>query len=109
MKFVTPFVSPPPSLEPKPCPFGHPNVVVNDGQNPTLILHGKSLWNENSCAMDILLRGTGSYEDPNLLLILVHKLFRRMVVDDFVYYKYCKSHGYAVKLTNGLCLVYIDR
>ena len=49
--------------------------------------------------MDILLRGTGSYEDPNLLLILVHKLFRRMVVDTFVYYKYCKSRGYAVKLT----------
>ena len=54
VKFVTPFVSPSPSLKPKPCPSGHPNVVVDDGRNPTLILHGKSLRNENSYAMDIL-------------------------------------------------------
>jgi hypothetical protein len=40
-KFISPFVSPrlssetkcplPPSLEPKPCPSGHPNVVLSDG------------------------------------------------------------------------------
>jgi hypothetical protein len=30
------------------------------------------------------------YEDINLLLILVHKLFRRIVVDAFIYHKFCK-------------------
>jgi hypothetical protein len=33
VKFITPFISPSPSLEPKPCPFGHPNFVLDDGQN----------------------------------------------------------------------------
>ena len=54
VKFVTQFIPSSPLLELKQCPSGHPNVVINDGQNPTLILHGKSLRNENSYAMDIL-------------------------------------------------------
>ena len=49
--------------------------------------------------MDILPRDMCSYEDPNLLLILIHKLFRGIVVDAFVYHKYCKSRGCTVKLT----------
>jgi hypothetical protein len=32
-------------------------------------------------------------------LILVSKLFKRMVVDAFVYHKYCKSHRCTVALT----------
>ena len=65
VKFISPFVSPKlayetkcpssPSLKPKPCPSGHPNVVLNDGKNSMLILHNKSLRNKNSCAMDMLL------------------------------------------------------
>ena len=39
------------------------------------------------------------YEDCNHLLILVSKLFKRMVVDAFVYHKYCKSRGCTVKPT----------
>ena len=39
------------------------------------------------------------YEDPNLLLILVHKLFKRMVVDTFIYHKYCKSRSSTMALT----------
>ena len=40
-----------------------------------------------------------SYLDHNLLLILVHKLFKRMVVDAFVYHKHCKSHSSTMVLT----------
>jgi hypothetical protein len=32
-------------------------------------------------------------------LILVHKLFKRMVVDAYVYYKYSKSHSCIMALT----------
>ena len=39
------------------------------------------------------------YEDRNHLLILIVKLFRRMVVDAFVYHKYCKSNSCTVALT----------
>jgi len=39
------------------------------------------------------------YKDSNHLLILVSKLFRRMVVDAYVYHKYCKSHGSTMVLT----------
>ena len=143
---IFPFVSPKlayeteqsssPSLEPKPCPSGHPNFVLN-GQDSTLIVHDVSLKKENSCAMDnpatstletkdtnstgehksfsfetphvpcslleslefVLLKTTSSYEDPNHLLLLVSKLFKRMVVDAFVYHKYCKSHSCTVALT----------
>jgi hypothetical protein len=38
-------------------------------------------------------------EDPNLLSILVGKLFKRMVVNVFVYHKYCKSHGCMLTLS----------
>jgi hypothetical protein len=43
--------------------------------------------------MDMLLSTPCPYEDPNYLLILVLKLFRRMAIDAFVYHKYCKSHS----------------
>ena len=47
----------------------------------------------------ITLSATRFYEDHNHLLVLVYKLFRRMVVDAYVYHKYCKSHGYVVVFT----------
>jgi hypothetical protein len=47
----------------------------------------------------VLLKTTCTYEDPNLLLILIHKLFRRMVMDAYVYHKYCKSRSCTVELT----------
>ena len=47
----------------------------------------------------ITLSATCFYEDPNLLLILVCKLFKRMVVDIVIYHKYCKSHIRIVALT----------
>jgi hypothetical protein len=34
-----------------------------------------------------------SHEDHNHLMILVYKLFKRMVVDDYVYHKYWRSRG----------------
>ena len=36
----------------------------------------------------ITLSAASFYEDPNFLLILVCKLFKRMVVDAFIYHKY---------------------
>ena len=47
----------------------------------------------------ITLSATRFYEDHNHLLVLIYKFFRRMVVDAYVYHKYCKSRGYVVVLT----------
>jgi hypothetical protein len=47
----------------------------------------------------VLLQTTCPYEDHNHLLILVCKLFKRMVVDAFIYHKYCKSYSGTVALT----------
>ena len=47
----------------------------------------------------VLLRATCFYEDRNHLLILISKLFRRMVVDAYVYQKYCKSYSCTMALT----------
>jgi hypothetical protein len=47
----------------------------------------------------VVLSTTYSYIDHNHLLILVRKLFKRMVVDAYVYHKYCRSRGCIVVLT----------
>ena len=47
----------------------------------------------------ITLSATSFYEDHNHLLFLVYKLFRRMVVDAYVYHKYCKSRSRNMALT----------
>ena len=94
VKLVSLFISPKlayeterassPSLEPKPCPSGFPNTILEK---------------ENLCAMDTLLSSMCFHKDPSHLSILISKLFRMMVVDAFVYHKYCKSHGCTVALT----------
>ena len=109
VKFIFPFISPrlssetkhpsPTSLGCKPCPSGHETVVLDDDQGSTLFPHDISLENENFCSMDILLSTTCFHEDHNHLLILVSKLFKRTVVDAFVYHKYCKSRSCIVALT----------
>jgi hypothetical protein len=95
VKFVTPFVPSSPSLELKQCPPSHPNGVLSSGLHSTDVFLG----NINFYAMDLLLCAPCLNKDPNHLLILVSKLFRRMVVDAYVYHKYCKSHGCVVVLT----------
>ena len=105
VKFISPFVSSklayeneqpsPPSLKPKQCPSGHPNVVLNRGQDSTDV----SLENENFFAMDMLLSTPCPYEEHNHPSLLVCKLFGRMVVDAYVYHKYCKSRGCTLVLT----------
>ena len=47
----------------------------------------------------ITLSATCLYEDHNHLLVLVFKLFRRMIMDAFVYHKYCKSRSGIIVLT----------
>jgi hypothetical protein len=49
--------------------------------------------------MDIVLSTACNYEDPNHLSILISKLFKRMVVNAFVYHKYCKSYSSTMVLT----------
>ena len=81
VKLISPFVSPKlaceierpslPSLKPKPCPSGHQNVVLDKGRDSMSILHAVSFEKQNFYAMDILLSTECSYEDHNLLLILV--------------------------------------
>jgi hypothetical protein len=39
------------------------------------------------------------HENHNHIFVLVHKLFKRTVVDVFVYHKYCKSRGSTMVLT----------
>ena len=109
VKFVSPFISPKlvykiecpsrPSLKPKLCPSGHSDVVLDNGRNSMLVLYDLSLKHKNFYAMDILLSTMHSYEDHNHLWIFVSKLFKRMVVDAYVYHKYCISCGYVVVLT----------
>ena len=41
----------------------------------------------------VLLSAACFYEDRKHLLILVFKLFKTMVVDAFIYHKYCKSRS----------------
>ena len=109
VKFISPFVSPElscenehpssPLLKPELCPSGHQDIFLSSRQDSMLILHDLSFEKENFYAMDILLSTTCLYEDPNHLVILVSKLFRRMVVDAYVYHEYCKSRGCTVVLT----------
>ena len=49
VKFVTPFISPSPSLELKTSPSGHPNIVFNSGLDSIVA----PLANKNSHVMDI--------------------------------------------------------
>ena len=112
--------SPSPELEP--CPSGQHDITLEKENlwamdelvTSTLELEMNDSTNEHesssfefthvSCSLLaslelITLSATCFYEDPNLLLILVCKLFTRMVVDAFVYHKYCRSHGCIVQLT----------
>ena len=91
VKFVTLFVSQSPSLEPKPCPSGHRNFVLDDGKNSILILHDKSLRNKNSCAMDMLLSTPRSFEEHDHLSLLIYKIFGKVVVDAYVYLSHPKN------------------
>ena len=47
----------------------------------------------------IVLNVACCYEEDNLPSLLVAKIFRRMVVDVFVYHKYCKSRSSTMVLT----------
>jgi hypothetical protein len=63
-KFISPFISPrlsseiewpfPLSLELEPCPSSHPNVILNDGRDSTLIMHDGSFEKKNFCVIDML-------------------------------------------------------
>jgi hypothetical protein len=75
VKFISPFISPrfssetecppAPSREPKLCPSNHPYIVLDNGQDSTLILHNISFGKQNSCAMDMFLSTLHSYEEHN--------------------------------------------
>jgi hypothetical protein len=52
---------------------------------------------------------TSTYKDHNHLKILICKIFRRLVVDAFVYHKFCKFRGRTVGLTLQLKLSIIHQ
>jgi len=61
--------------------------------------HGSYFMNTSSnlCSHEktpesIGLPNIGTHEIFNPLILLVHKIFERVVVDAFVYHKYCRSH-----------------
>jgi hypothetical protein len=110
------------SLKPKPCPSSQHDITLEKEnfwamdklEAPTLELEMNESTNEHerssfefprvSCSLlespkFIVLSTAGSYEDHNHLVIVVHKLFKRMVVDAYVYHKYCRSHGCIMVLT----------
>jgi len=71
VKFTSPFISPKasshpcetkclssPSLEPKTCPSGHPNVVLDNDRDSTFILYDISIEKENFCATNICVAST---------------------------------------------------
>ena len=47
----------------------------------------------------VVLSAACCYEEDNHPSLLVSKLFKRMVVDAFVYHKFCKSRSSTVVLT----------
>jgi hypothetical protein len=112
--------SPSPKLEP--CPSSQHDITLEKEnlwamdklETSTLELKMNDSTNEHespsfefprvSCSLLaslelITLSATCFYKDPNLLSILVCELFKRMVVDAFVYHKYYRSHGSIVVLT----------
>ena len=122
VKFISPLVSPrlssetehppSPSLEPKPCPSGQNLCAMDNLGAPILELKKNDSTNKHegssfetphiSCSLLespelITLSATRFYKDHNYLL--VYKLFGRMVVDAYIYHKYCKSRGCVVVLT----------
>jgi hypothetical protein len=137
VKFISPFVSPKrayeiersssPSLEPEPCPSGHPNIILENknfhardiSKAPTLEIEEhesfsfETLHVSCSCLESpefVVLSAACYYEEDNHPSLLIFKLFRRMVVDVFVYHKYCKSRCSTVLLTlrlnkDAICLV----
>ena len=129
VKFISPSISHPceaehplsPSPEFEPCPSGFPSTILEkenfydmDMFEPTLETKRSDSTYEHenftfktpqvSCLLSnslelISLSSTCFHEDHNQVYILVSKLFRRMVVDAYVYQKYCRSRGCIVVLT----------
>ena len=127
VKFISPFVPPElscemkhpssPSFKLKTCPSIQPNKNFYAMDIPSASTLETSEMNStdkhesfsfetppDSCSLlespeFILLKTTCFHEDHNRISILVCKLFKRMVVDAFVYHKYYKSHGCTVKPT----------
>ena len=60
--------------------------------------HGSYFINSpsNPCSYEKSIESIGlsttTHEIFNTLMLLVHKFFERVVVDAFVYHKYCRSH-----------------
>jgi hypothetical protein len=110
------------SLDLEPCPSGYPDIILKKDnlcamdipKAPTLETKKKDFDVEHesfffetphaSCSRfesreSIVLSAACSYKDHNHLLILVIKLFTRMVVDVFIYHKCYRSRSSTVTLT----------
>ena len=94
----------------------NPREILDIHEEPTLELekeddineHGSYFMNTslNPCLCEktpesIGLPNIATHEIFNPLMLLVHKIFQRVVVDAFVYHKYCKSHVVGTDLETG--------
>jgi hypothetical protein len=123
--------SPSPSIEFEPLPAGPKYVVHDHDRDPTLIWamefceaptlesEGKNSIDEHgSFILEIpqepysfsaspksgTLCAPRKHKDYNHLKVLSCKIFRRLVVDAYIYHKYCKFYGCTVALTLQLKL-----
>ena len=120
--------SSPPSTKFEPVPDGLEFVVLDLDRDTTMTFHDASLEMESQWAMELRCHGTNehgssafdilqkpcsfnatpessifsapcTHEDYNQLKVLFCKIFRRLVVDIYVYRKYCRFRGCTVALT----------
>jgi hypothetical protein len=87
-----------------PCALDIPKVTTPESKKKNSTNEHESFFFEESCSHkespeSASLGATCSYRDHNHLLVLVYKMFRRMVVDAFVYHKHCKFRGCTMALT----------
>ena len=77
----------------------HEETTLEPKKEDDINEHGRYFMNisSNPCSYEkspksIGLSNIATHEIFNSLVLLVHKIFERVVVDTFVYHKYCRSH-----------------
>ena len=79
----------------------HEETTLEPEKEDDINEHGSYFMNisSNPCSYEkspesIGLSNIATHEIFNPLILPVHKDFERVVVDAYVYHKYCKSHGH---------------
>ena len=79
----------------------HEETTLDSEKEDDIDEHGSYFMNtsSNPCSYEkspepIGLSNNATHEILNLLMLPVHKFFERVVVDAYIYHKYCKSCGH---------------